>query len=308
MHRSIEITVSPASTPGLVHELERMEDVIGLSLHTGASIKPPGDVLTVHVLNRGADEVWRLAQACQKQGPISIASGELVSLVDPESQFAIEKDVDEAVWEEIEANLRHQGRITVNFLLLMALGGAVSAAAFFSGHVNQAIMLVAASVIAPGFEPIAMLPLGIALRRWHVVRRGLASTGAGYLALIIGAALMTAAQRVFGQATPERFVQSPEIQVLAHPTSLDIGISACAALAGVVMMAAYRRHVIAGPLIALKLIPTAALIGTAGAMGEWRYVDQALRRWSIDFVFILLLGLVVLVWKQARVHKRAMMA
>lgn len=308
MHRSIEITVSPASTQGLVDELERMEEVIGLSLHKGASIKPAGDVITVHVLNRGADEVWRLAQACSDEGAISISSGELVSLVDPEHQFAIEKDVDEAVWEEMEASLRHQGRVTGNFLLLMALGGAMCAAGFFSGHVNQAIMLVAASVIAPGFEPIAMIPLGVALRRWHVVRRGLASTGAGYLALMAGAALMTAIQRALGHATPARFLESPEIQVLAHPTALDIATSACAALAGVVMMAAYRRHVIAGPLIALKLIPGAALIGSALAMGEWRYVDQGLRRWAIDLVFIVLFGLAFLLWKQARVHKRAMMA
>ena len=308
MHRSINITVSPASTSGLVHEMERMEEVIGLSVHHSASIKPPGDVLTVHVLNRGADEVWRLAQACSDQGAISIASGELVSLVDPESQFAIEKDVDEAVWEEMEASLRHQGRISPNFLLLMALGGAVSAAGLFSDHVNQAIMLVAASVIAPGFEPIAMLPLGATLKRWHVARRGLASTAIGYAALIAGAALMTVALRLSGHATHARFIESPEIHILAHPTALDVLPSACAALAGVVMMAAYRRHVIAGPLIALKLISGAALIGSALAMGEWRYVDQGLRRWAIDLVFIVVFGLAILAWKQARVHRRAMMA
>ena len=53
MHRTIEITVPPAHTDTLVHELEQLEHVINLSVVRGASIKPPGDVLTVHVLNRG---------------------------------------------------------------------------------------------------------------------------------------------------------------------------------------------------------------------------------------------------------------
>lgn len=308
MHRSIQITVDASRTDALVRELEQMEEVIGLWLQRGASIKPAGDVITVHALNRGADEVWRRAAASKEHGAISITSGELLSLVDPEHQFAIEKDADEAVWEEMEASLRHQGRISGNFLLLMALGGAVAAAGFVSEHVNQAIMLVAASVIAPAFEPIAMLPLGIALKRWHVVRRGLASTAAGYLSLMAGAALMFLALRATGQATHAKFLESPEVQLVAHPTSLDILTSACAALAGVVMMAAYRRHVIAGPLVALKLISGAALVGAAAAMGEWRFVDQGLKRWAIDIALILLFGLGFLLWKQARFHRREMMA
>ena len=120
---------------------------------------------TVHALNRGADEVWKRADAARAHGPVSISTSELISVVSEEKQETVQEDVDEAVWEEVDANLRHQGQVTLNYLMLMALGGAVAAAALITEHVNQAILLAAASVIAPGFEPVAMIPLGVSLRR-----------------------------------------------------------------------------------------------------------------------------------------------
>ena len=68
MHRTIEITIPPSYTDELIHELEQQAHVINLSVVRGASIKPPGDVLTVHALNRGTDEVMRLAEAAHEGG------------------------------------------------------------------------------------------------------------------------------------------------------------------------------------------------------------------------------------------------
>lgn len=71
MHRTIEITVPPSCTDELIGQLEQEEHVINLSVVREASIKPPGDVLTVHVLNRGADQVMRLAEGALKEGGTS---------------------------------------------------------------------------------------------------------------------------------------------------------------------------------------------------------------------------------------------
>jgi hypothetical protein len=305
MHRSIEITVNATHTDTLIEELEKIEDVIGLSVLRGISVKPPGDVLTVHVLNRGSDEVWRRAQAVQAH---TVTSSELISLVSPQEQKKVESDVDEAVWEEMDANLRHQGKITLNYLLLMALGGAVAAASFTAEPVNQAIMLVAASVIAPGFEPIAHIPFGIVLRHWRAVRRGIVSMVAGYLALVAGAAAAFGVLRMTGVDTVAKFLKSPEVRQIADPTATDMLVSACAALIGVVMLTAYRRHVIAGPLIVLKVIPAAAVIGAALATGQFQFIDQGLRRWALDVFFIVVLGVLFMLFKQATLHRRSVMA
>jgi hypothetical protein len=109
----------------LIHELEQLEGVIRLSVVREASVKPPGDVLTVDALNREADEVLRLADAAHKQGHVSVTTGEVTSIIDPEHERKVANDVDEALWEEAETGLRHQSQITTNYLALMALGGVV---------------------------------------------------------------------------------------------------------------------------------------------------------------------------------------
>ncbi|GAA3970581.1 hypothetical protein [Hymenobacter antarcticus] len=69
MHRTLEITVPPAATDALCQQLTVLDEVIGLTLARAASQKPPGDVLTVHVLNRGADEVLRRVRAAVPDRP-----------------------------------------------------------------------------------------------------------------------------------------------------------------------------------------------------------------------------------------------
>jgi Domain of unknown function (DUF389) len=305
MHRTIQISVPAAYTDTLLEGLERMEEVIGLSVHRGAARKPPGDVVTVHTLNRGADAVLRYAAAGQAHGSVSITTAELASIIDPEHRRAVDADVDEALWEEAETGLRHQGRVTPNYLTLMALGGAIATVGLVAEAVPQAIAFVASAVIAPGFEPIAKIPLGLALRRWRVLRRGLVSTGAGYAVLVAAAALTFLLLRLTGAATVEALVENPEVGRLSHPGAGELLVSACAAAAGMTMIVAYRRSVIAGPLIALVLVPAAATIGAALAGGQTALALEGLERLAIDAVLVVLLGASVVLAKQALVHRRA---
>ena len=305
MHRTLEIALAPEATEGLLRELEAAPEVVGLSVRRGASLKPRGDVVTVHVLNRGADAALRAVAVAQVRGSVSVATAELASLNDPEHQDAIDRDVDEAIWEELETGLRHQGRVTPNFLLLMALGGVVATAGLVLDPVSQAIALIAAAVIAPGFEPVAKVPLGLVLRRWDVVRLGLVSTLAGYAALTAASAatfLLLAATT--DAVTAAGFAGNPGVQHVAHPTGTALLISAGGAFAGVVIQAAYRRSVIAGALIAMRVVDAAAVAGVAAVVGEPGLLLDGLERLGIDVAFIVAAGLLVFGAKQAFFHRR----
>src|SRR5215213_11538289 len=168
MHRTIEITSPPSQTEELVEKLGGLDGVVSLSVVAGSFKKNEGDVVTVHALNRGADEVLRLAEAASVHGGVSVSTGELSSLVDPEHQQAVAEDVDEALWEEVETGLRHQSRTTANYLILMALGGAIAATGFVVHSTEQAISFVAAAIVAPGFDALAKTSVGLTLRRWGV--------------------------------------------------------------------------------------------------------------------------------------------
>lgn len=304
MYRSFTISAPPAASDGLLASLERLDQVVSLSIERGASVKPPGDVITVHSLNSRAGDVLRAADEAHAHGQVSIATADVASLVDREHAEAIVKDTDEALWEETEAGVRHQSRPTHNYLLLMAAGGAVAATGFLSTPPTQTIAFVSASVMAPGFEPLAKVPLAIVLRRWTMLVRGLRSALLGYLVIIVMAALSYLLLEATGAATLKNFVGNKEINKLANPTSLDILVSSCAAVAGVTMVASRRFALLAGPLIALALIPSAAMVGVSAAAGEADLVAQASLRLGIDVALVFVFGLIVAGLKQLLVHRR----
>ena len=97
---------------------------------------------------------------------------------------------------------------------------------------------------------------------------GLVSTAAGYAALVAGAATAFAPLLLLGGAAVDRFADSSAVHELSHPTSLSYLVSACGAAAGMVVLSAYRRSVIAGPLMAMVLIEAAALAGAAPLAGH----------------------------------------
>ena len=304
MYRSFAISVPSSATDELVASLERLDQVVSLSVERGASIKPPGDVITVHSLNSHAGDVLRLAERAHEHGQVSIGTADLSSLIDREHAEAIIKDTDEALWEETEAGVRHQSRPTHNYLLLMAAGGAVAATGFLSSPPAQTIAFVSASVIAPGFEPLAKVPLGIVLGRWITIRRGLRSALVGYLLIAVMAALAYVLLEATEVTTSKSFLANKEVDKLANPTSLDLLVSSAAAVAGVTMVASRRFALLAGPLMALALIPSAAMAGVSSAAGEEGLVVQALERLGIDVALIFVLGVILAGVKQVAIHRR----
>ena len=108
MHRTIEITVPTSYSDELIRELEQ---VINLSVVRGASIKPEGEVLTVHVLNNVADEVLRHADEAPKRGQVSVTTAELPSIIDPEHERKVANDVDEALEPRKDGRMDAQLRV-----------------------------------------------------------------------------------------------------------------------------------------------------------------------------------------------------
>ncbi|RYG57327.1 DUF389 domain-containing protein, partial [bacterium] len=223
---------------------------------------------------------------------------------DPEHARDVEFDVDEASWEEMETGLRHQARITANYLALMFLGGAVAAVGLVENPVPQAVAFIASAMIAPGFEPLAKIPLALVLWRPHLVKRALLSAVCGYAVLVVGAALMFGVLRFAHISSSELLARNPEVISLGHPDLPSITFSLIGATAGMIMVAAYRRSVIAGPLLLLSIIPAAALIGAGAVSASWPLVKQGIERLAIDVAIIWAMGALVIALKQRLVHKR----
>jgi uncharacterized membrane protein len=304
MHHTIELSVPTEATDALLAQLEGNENVVGLSVQRGASIKPRGDVISVHVLNKGGDDVLALLPQAARHGSASAVTAESAAIIDPEHRDTVMNDVDEGLWEEMEAGLRHHGRVTTNFLCLMALGGATAAIGLVEDPTPQAIAFIASAMLASGYEPLAKVPLGALMGQWDVVRRGLKAALCGYAALIAGAAVTFAILMALGETSAVHLARNPEVRTLSHPDARAVGFSIIGGLAGMIIIAAYRRSVIAGPLLLLAIIPAAALMGAALASRQWGLFFQGAERLALDVIIIWVTGALVVWFKQRTAHRK----
>jgi hypothetical protein len=304
VHRRFSITVPSDATDRLVGELRRTAGVVTVSVHRGAAVQPPGDVVDVEALNRAADAVLVAVEHTHKVGSLSVSSSQVASLSDRDHAAAISADSDESTWEDATAGLRHHAQLTVNFLALMILGGVVAGCALCSSSTTQATALVAAAVIAPGFEPLAKLGLGVVLRQRTIVLRALRSALVGYVLLATAGAVTMLIMRAAGTDLPQRFLHNRQVLELAHPTTVALIISGCGAVAGAVMIAAHRIALLAGPLIALQLIPAAAMTGMALELGHGDLAARGLARVSIDIALVIAAALLVFGAKRLITHRR----
>ncbi|RYF35925.1 MAG: DUF389 domain-containing protein [Cytophagaceae bacterium] len=148
------------------------------------------------------------------------------------------------------------------------------------------------------------MPLGLVLWRPHLIKRGLLSGLCGYAMLVMGSALMFGILRLANISSPQLLGRNPEVMALGHPDLPSITFSVIGGTTGMIMVAAYRRSVIAGPLLLLSIIPAAALIGAGVASASWPLMKQGIERLAIDVAIIWATGVLVVALKQWLVHKR----
>jgi len=307
MHRRITIQGDGRAVSELAQVLSPLEGVVGLVHHRGSSLKPPGDVLEIDVLNRYADEVLRRARPAQndRDRPLVIVITETKALVDRSRRELIAHDADEALWEEMESDLRNHGRISTNFLVLMALGGLIAASGFLFDPVPQAIAFVGASIIAPGFEPVAKLAQGLVLGAGEVCWRALLSIAVGYAVLFAAAFLLIGGMSLLHPGHPHELVMAQTVlKPFAHFETAPLLTSAAAAIAGVMMVVSLRDLYVVGPLMVLVAVSGVALAGAALAIGEPGLAGRALARVGVDLLMIVVLGGGVFYWKQRSFHRR----
>lgn len=301
MHHQIDVTVPSSVADDVAAELARHDGVLALTRQQDGSVKPPGDVLSLHVLNRAIDDVLAIIERAREHGPITVATVRTESVVATGAQDAVEDDADESPWEEFERTLRHHGRISTNYLALMALGGAIAVAGLLSPPVPQALALAASAIIAPAFEPVAKLAVAVLRGSLYRIRRSLVSVVVGYLVLAAGGGVAFLVMRALGMGRPEILAKSEGVHMVVDPTVADWLVGAGGALAGLVIITSFREAVLAGALIALALVPAAALVGIGVVSGDWTLALEGLQRTGADMALVVVLGGAVVLVKD-RLH------
>jgi hypothetical protein len=310
MPRRVDITVSPDETEPLVESISALDGLIGLRVQPGDSKKPPGDVISLEITNRSLSELTRLLAdlGVGKDATGSFSTSEPISITSSSCASAIVGDVSDATWEEMELVIAKNSNVTASTALLMAIAGMLATIGIAT---NALHIVVGAMVVAPGFQPIVRVALGI-VGRSGAWRRGLSDIARGYLSLGAGAAAMAILLLALGESTVGRSEASylPAGVLVSYWTTISIPslvVTSVAGVAGALLIATNRAVLTAGVMVALALVPGATIAVVAAIEGELATAATGAVRWLIEVTLILLGSMLVLQWKQSRVHRRPAM-
>jgi hypothetical protein len=309
MASTVEVTIPPELTAHIVEEVQKLPGIIGIKIQHNVSIKPLGDVLTVQVTNRKLPLLMSLLtdHAIGINSNTSISTSRPSSLVSPPSNDIILKDTSESNWEEIEQEIAKESNMTINSMIVMAIAGFIAASGILT---NTLHVVIGAMVIAPGFEPLSRIALGITTQSqsWQ---RGVWDTVKAYAVLIVGAAIATFILYALG-TTPSSSTSSylPPNSLVDYWSSITASallVSAAASIAGAILLATNRAVLTAGVMIGLALVPAAAMMGIALVDWNMTLLTQGGTRLLIEIALVCGASFLVFMWKRIFIHKRKML-
>ena len=300
MPRVIAVTVATEKTDALLAQIRDLDDVAGLSLQRGASIDPPGDIVTIQANNDGVRAIFKVLERANVTDGGSISTSEPRSLLSPPHQNGIDTETNETVWDEMASLLRQDTNLSANFLMLMALAGAVAASGLWTDTLH---IVVGAMLIAPGFEPLLRIPFGLIGGPRELTIKGLVSTASGYAVLLAGAALTYLILRWIDPASSPDLMTRHWVRYWSQTTASGAFVALIGGVTGAVVITTQRSTLTAGVMIALALVPTMALVGMASVCGDWQLAGRGFVLWAVNVAAVLVASAVTFGLKQLVVHR-----
>ena len=296
MPRTVSISLPPERSTELSRRLQDLEGTLSVRLHRGVSVQPEGDVVEAEVLDRDIGHVMALVDdvGLGSDPSVSMTTSAPSSVVSAGQMTAVVRDTSTSTWEEIELTLGRQSTMTVPKVVVMALVGVVAAAGILTGALH---VVVGAMVIAPGFEPLVRIALGLVQRRrsW---RDGLVDGARGYGALLVGAAACAGVLSASGISLPEGAATyhsgAALVSYWTSTTVASVIVSVAAGVAGALLVVARRAVLTAGVMIALALVPALTMVAISAISADPDLLGSAALRWLVDVAAVVGSSVVVL--------------
>jgi uncharacterized membrane protein len=182
----------------------------------------------------------------------------------------------------------------------MLIAGATAAAGLWSDTLH---LVVGAMVIAPAFEPLVRIPLGMIIGSQDVSGRGAISAAVGYCTLLLGGAIGTLLLRMVDPGGATSLSENVWVGYWTTITAPGLLASIFAGAAGAIVVTGQRSVLTTGVMIALALVPSMALVGMGLVVGDTTMMGHAFFRWVIDVGIVLVLSALVLGVKQSMLHR-----
>jgi uncharacterized hydrophobic protein (TIGR00271 family) len=310
---SLRLSVPGHLTDDVLRLLREDEYVTGLAVVRGASILPPGDVVTADVAREGANPVidGLRALGVPVEGTIRV---EPVSTWLSRPAFDAERrapgaSADAVVWTEVGSRAYAESELNWTYLSFMVLATLIAGVAIV---LDSPILVIGAMVLGPEFGPIAAIALALVRRRAHLLRLATRTLLLGFAAGIAVTFVVGLLGRWLGWVTVEDLVtQRRATAFIYHPDRWSVVVAVVAAAAGVLSLTSARTGGLAGVFISVTTVPAAGNVALGLAFGAWGEVVGSGAQLAVNLVAMAVAGAVTLwlqqlVWSRVRVRRRTM--
>lgn len=288
--------------------------VTGLALVRGASLRPPGDVVTADLAREGANPVIEALRdlGVHEEGTIRIerVPAWLSRPALDAEQRAPGASADAVVWTEVGARAYEESELNWTYLSFMVLATLIAGVAIV---LDSPILVIGAMVLGPEFGPVAAIGIALVRRKGHLLRLATRTLVVGFAAGIAATLAAGLLGRVLGWVTYEDIVgERPATAFIYTPDRWSFVVAVIAAAAGVLSLTSDRTGGLSGVFISVTTVPAAGNVALGLAFGAWPEVTGSLAQLGLNLTGMAVAGWVTLavqqqVWSRVPVARRTLL-
>lgn len=287
----LRIVVPPEVTAQVVAMVSAEPSCTTVVVNPGAAVHPtPGDLVQCEV---GRDAVDELVDA------IAGVSGAVVSLADTTTLIgrrggrALRGDA--IVWAQVADMLERNSRLTVLYVVVIAIAGAIAAVGILE---DLFLLVIAAMALSPDYFPLIAGSLALVRRHRMDFLRSLAVLASGFAAAAVAAWVLTEVFVRTGVVKYSSFDPDQAVALfVAQPNWVSVVVACLAGVAGALSVTILDNRALVGVFVSITTIPAAAGVGVAFALRAWGDLAGSAGQLGINVVCLYITGAVTL-WVQ----------
>lgn len=308
MSRNIQVSLPSEQTDKILAKIQKMNGLIGLRVHRKASVHPSGDVIDLDLVNSEVNAFLILLEEedLLHHKMVTVTTIEPTNIISRSSSEQILNETQETSWEDVLKDILNESDMDLNTLLVMFLSGVIAAIGIST---NSLHIVIGAMLIAPGFEPVSRLVMGLVAkhREW---KRGGMDILKGYAVLIAGSIAGGLMIKIWGHdvipGTSSYLSAGALPEYWSSITFGSLVVSIVASVAGGIIIMTNKSLLTAGVMVALALVPAASLIGLGLVEADFQLMKIAFIRLLLELSIVAVFSGMVFLWKRNTTHQRSM--
>lgn len=283
-------------TPEVVRALRERAWVTNVTLHEGAVVDPPGDLVECDVAREKAGVLLNDLNGLgvDRRGGIVVTTptGTPFDAARRLEASAAGHPDDAVIWEAVEAQAEAGSVPTVSYHLFLVIAVALAAIAVIT---DSAVLVVGAMVVGPEYSAVAAASAGIALARGGLIVRGLRLLLFSFAFAVAVVTLLALVGGWTGLITVEDVTRPrPNTGFIWHPDKWSFIVALLAGAAGALALAVSRSATMVGVFISVTTVPAAGNLALGIALWETTEISGSLAQLAINIAGMVVAGAVVL--------------